>query len=89
VSEWIRCSEEQPPKNRAFIFQYFGGIGVGHWGQCFTTIIGNSERTHEAYILYNTCESYDGNGLKEYTWQEDYMIEMEVNWMPLPIPPDK
>lgn len=81
--EWIDCKSEFPPKKGKFLFKYHYGIGLGEWGQCYTIFNGNSERTHEAYILILwPTEILDGR--EPFQWKEDYMIDMEVFWMPLP-----
>ena len=88
MSEWIKCSDRLPPKLGKFIYNYYYGIGLGEWGQCYTIINGNSERTHEAYILILwPHEILDG--LFPYEWNDERMIEMEVNWMPLPDAPNE
>jgi hypothetical protein len=77
--EWIDCKTQMPPKNRKFLFSYYYGIGLGEWGQCYTTINGNSERTHEAYILVLSPAALL-NPEEPFTWDESYMIYMEVKW---------
>lgn len=86
--EWIKCSDKMPPKLDKFLFHYWCGIGIGSWGKCYTIINGNSERTHESYILILwPCDILGGED--PYCWDENYMIEMEVQWMPLPKPPEE
>ncbi len=83
MSEWSKCSEKQPPKDVKFLYYYYGGIGLGQWSQCYTDIIGNSERTHEGYILIlHPSEINDGQD----PWQTEIedMIACEMFWMPLP-----
>ena len=81
--DWISVEDEAAPKKGKFLFSYHYGIGLGQWGQCFTTINGNSERTHEAYILI-LWPSEILEGEKPFEWDEEFMKEMEVSWMPLP-----
>ena len=86
--EWVKCAKKMPPKDQKFLFHYFYGTGIGEWGQCYSIINGNSERTHEAYILVLwPSEINDGNS--PFIWDENYMNEMEVFWMLLPDPPEK
>ena len=84
--EWVKCSDQMPPKDKKFIFNYCYGIGLGQWGKCYKTRNGNSERTYDAYIfILHPSEIIDGN--PPFFFTEEYMIEMEVKWMPLPHPP--
>jgi Protein of unknown function (DUF551) len=86
-NKWISVKDQMPPKDKKFIFSYHYGEGLGQWGQCYTTINGNSERTHESYILVlHPSEISDGND--PFKWDEEYMIYMEVKWMQLPKPPE-
>jgi len=83
---WISCKDNLPPKDKKFLFSYHYGIGIGQWGQCYTVINGNSERTHEAFILIlHPLEILDGS--EPFQWNESYMKEMNVSWMPLPKEP--
>lgn len=83
--EWFECKHTPAPKKGKFLFSYHFGIGIGEWGQCYTTINGNSERTHHAYILILwPSEILEGD--VPFEWDEEYMIEMEVSWGPLPQP---
>jgi hypothetical protein len=76
---WFDCKETPAPKEGKFLFHYDHGIGLGQWGQCYTTINGNSERTHEAYILIlHPSEILDGS--EPYCWSHEKMIEMGVSW---------
>lgn len=84
---WIKCKNALPPKDCKFLFAYYFGIGLGVWAQCYKTVNGNSERTHEAYILI-LHPSDILNGDDPFCWDEKYMIEMDVSWMPLPKPPE-
>ena len=85
--KWIKCSEQMAPKDEKFLFCYHSGIGFGQFGQCYTTINGNSERTHTAYILcLSTQDILDGEDLFE--WDKNKVIEMDVYWMPLPSIPE-
>ena len=87
MGEWISVKDLPARKNNKFLFSYFGGIGLGCWGQAYTTINGNSERTHEAYFLVlNPCDISEDQG-EPFEWDEEKMIEMEVSWMALPKPP--
>ena len=49
--KWIKCSDQPAPKDRKFLFSYYYGVGIGRHGQCFTTIIGNSERTDRKSVV--------------------------------------
>ncbi len=83
MSEWIKASDMMPPKDCKFLFSYYYGIGLGEWGQAYTIINGNSERTHESYILIlHPSEINDGE--LPFVWKEDKIIEMQVKWMNLP-----
>jgi Protein of unknown function (DUF551) len=85
--QWIKCSDRLPPKDTKFLYSYHCGIGLGQWGECYTVIRGNSERTHHAYILIlHPCEILDGND--PWSCDEKTMIEMEMSWMPLPEVPN-
>lgn len=86
MSEWISSKDQHPPKHEKFLFSYEYGIGLGEWGLCYTEINGNSERTHEAYILILwPSEINDGNcPMTFHTYQ---IVEMDFLWMPLPLPP--
>lgn len=84
---WIKCSEKMPPKDKKFLFSYFAGIGIAKWGTTFKIINGNSERTEEKYILVLEPDFMVGNIDEPFEWNEKYMIEMDVSWMPLPSPP--
>jgi|GEM_PF-7028501 hypothetical protein len=79
---WIKCEEKEAPKNEKFLFKYHYGIGLGEYGQCYTTFNGNSERTHEAYILILHPSEWEEKN--PFEWSHERMIEMEVSWMPLP-----
>ncbi len=81
--KWISVKHLLPPKKTKFLFSYHYGIGLGEWGQCYTIINGNSERTHEAYILI-LWPSEILNGENPLQFDEKKMIEMEISWMPLP-----
>ena len=87
--EWIKCSDNLPPKNIKFLFSYFYGVGIGCWGQCFTIINGNSERTHESYILILNPELMVGDQDQPIEWNEATMIDWDVYWMPLPKSPEE
>jgi len=87
--KWIKIEDQSPPKDKVFLFSYFYGIGLACWGQCFTTINGNSERTHEAYILILNPDLMVGNQGEPMEWDEECMKTMEVSWMPLPNPPEE
>jgi hypothetical protein len=83
MNEWISVKDKPAPKEGKFLFKYYYGIGLGEWAQCYTIFNGNSERTHQAYILILwPSEILDGKD--PFEWNEEYMIEMEVSWMPLP-----
>lgn len=86
-NKWINCEEKMPPKNKKFLFSYYFGIGLGCWGQCFTTINGNSERTHEAYVMVLDPHLMVGNQEEPFEWSEQYIKEMDVFWMDLPNEP--
>ena len=80
---WIDCKKCHPPKNAKFLYKYHYGIGLGQWGKCYTTVNGNSERTHESYILVlHPAELLDHG--HPFEWNEEKMVEMEVLWRPLP-----
>ena len=84
--KWISVKQEMPPKDKKFLFSYHCGEGLGEWGQCYTVFNGNSERTHEAYILILWPSAIlDGN--EPFCWSEEKLIEMDVKWMLLPKPP--
>ena len=86
--EWISVKDKLPPKDSKFLFSYFYGIGLGQYGQCYEILNGNSERTHNGYILILwPTEILDGSS--PMTFEEDQMIEMEMHWMPLPYRPDQ
>lgn len=86
MSEWIKCSDNSAPKEGKFLFNYYYGTGLGEWGQCYTIINGNSERTHEAYILVLwPSEILDGSN--PIIFSEEIMKDMKMSWMPLPQPP--
>ena len=84
---WISVKDKPAPREGKFLFSYYYGIGLGKWGQCYTTRNSNSERTHEAYILV-LWPSQILDGQSPFQWTEEIMIEMEVYWMPLPNPPN-
>jgi hypothetical protein len=83
-NKWVECVKKFPPKNKKFLFSYDYGIGIGAWGQCFSVINGNSERTHEAYILVLNPHLMVGNQEEPFKWDENKMLDMEVKWMDLP-----
>jgi hypothetical protein len=87
--EWIKCSDQLAPKDKKFLFSYHCGIGLGCWGQAYTTINGNSERTYHSYFLVLTPMDISENDGEPFIWGEKKMIEMEVSWMPLPDKPDQ
>ncbi len=87
MNEWISVKDKPAPKNGKFLFHYHYGIGLGSWGQAYTTINGNSERTHEIYFL--VLWPRDVSEEEPMEFDEKKMIEMEVSWMPLPAPPDE
>ena len=80
---WNSVKSIPAPKNEKFLFSYDYGIGLGQWGQCYTVINGNSERTHEAYILIlHPSEILDG--AEPFCWDHERMVSMDVYWLPLP-----
>lgn len=80
MNDWKYCKDELPPKNKIFVFNFYENIGLGRWGQCYTVFKGNSERTHEAYILIiDPQQILDGED--PYEWQDERMIEKELKWM--------
>lgn len=84
--EWISVKNKAAAKNGKFLFNYHCGTGIGEWGQAYTITNGNSERSHAAYILVlDPISINDGN--EPFQWTEEYMIHMDVLWMPLPPPP--
>lgn len=83
-NQWIKCSDILPPKKGKFLFHYHCGIGLGSWGQAYTLINGNSERTHKIYFLVLWPMDISENSDEPMRWNEEKMIEMEVSWMPLP-----
>ena len=84
---WISVKDEMAPKKGKFLFHYHCGVGLGAWGQSYTDIHGNSERTHEAYFLVLWPQHVSENDGENFEWDEDKMIEMDFYWMPLPKPP--
>jgi hypothetical protein len=85
--EWISVKIKTAPKDSKFLFSYHCGIGLGAWGQAYTNINGNSERTHSLYFLVLCPMDISENNGEPFQWNEDKMIEMEVYWMPLPKSP--
>lgn len=85
---WIKCSEQMPPKDAKFLFHYHYGIGLGNWGNHYKIINGNSERVFDGYCLI-LWPSEINQGQSPFQWTEKDMLEMEVSWMPLPEPPDE
>lgn len=85
--KWISVKNQPAPKKGKFLFHYHCGIGLGSWGQAYTTIYGNSERTHEIYFLVLWPMDISENNGEPFQWNEEKMIEMEVKWMPLPEAP--
>lgn len=83
MDKWIKCIDLPAPKDGKFLFSYHYGIGLGEWGQCYTVINGNSERTHDAYILI-LWPSEILDGLDPIEFSEEKMIEMNVKWMDMP-----
>lgn len=86
--KWISVRNELAPKSGKFLFYYHCGVGLGSWGQAYTTINGNSERTHKTYFLVLWPMDISENDGEPFQWNEDKMIEMNIYWMPLPLPPD-
>lgn len=87
MSEWISVKDKAAPKTGKFLFYYHCGIGLGCWTQAYTTINGNSERTHKCYFLVLwPCDISENDG-EPMQWSDDKMIEMDMYWMPLPNPP--
>lgn len=86
--EWISVKNCPAPKEEKFLFHYHCGIGLGCWGQAFTSTNGNSERTHKIYFLVLWPMDISENDGEPMQWDEEKMIEMEVSWMPLPNPPN-
>ena len=84
--EWISTKHKLPPKEGKFLFSYYYGIGLGEYGQCYTTINGNSERTHKCYILILWPSEIE-EGREPYKWDEEKVKEMDLYWMPLPQSP--
>lgn len=89
MSKWISVKDEPAPKKEKFLFSYYYGVGLGAWGQAYTTINGNSERTHEIYFLVLCPMDISENESEPMQWNERKMIEMDVFWMPLPAPPEE
>jgi hypothetical protein len=87
MTEWIKCSTKMPPKQEKFLFHYDFGTGLGDWGQTYEIINGNSERRDERYILILWPSEVLESSMNIFEWNEEKMIEMEVYWQPLPIPP--
>jgi hypothetical protein len=84
MNEWISVKDEPAPKTGKFLFYYHCGIGLGSWGQAYTTINGNSERTHHVYFLVLWPQDISENDGEPMQWWESKMIEMDVYWRPLP-----
>ena len=86
--KWIKCSEKLPPKQEKFLFHYYYGIGLGSWGTKYTYFDGDSwDQGEKIYLLILwPQEARDSKG-DIYEWDENYMIEMGVSWMPLPKSP--
>lgn len=82
-NHWINAQDTLPTKRRKFLFSYHSGTGLGQWGQCYTIINGNSERTHEAYILILDPQSIL-DGEEPFQWNDKKILEMEVSWMEIP-----
>ena len=87
MNEWISVKDKSPPKDQKFLFSYYAGIRLAQWRQCYTTINGNIERTHEAFCL--VLEPFDESEDERFEWPEDYLKYLDVYWMPLPKPPEK
>lgn len=85
--EWISVKNKEAPKTRKFLFYYHCGIGLGNWGQAYTCINGNSERTHKSYFLVLWPMDISENDGEPMQWDEKKMIEMEMYWMEIPKPP--
>lgn len=81
--EWISVKNQPAPKEGKFLFSYHCGVGLGAWGQAYTTIQGNSERTHKLYFLVLWPMDISDDG-EPFQWDESKMIEMDVYWMNLP-----
>ncbi len=87
MTDWISVKDEEAPKQEKFLFSYHYGVGLGSWGQAYTTINGNSERTHEVYFLVLCPMDISENDGEPMQWTEEKMVEMDVKWMPLPHAP--
>lgn len=87
IMKWMRVQDQLPPKDVKFLFHYEYGTGLGEWNQCFTTINGNRERTHEGYILI-TWPSAINDGEAPWDCDEKYMLRFEMFWMFLPKEPE-
>ena len=88
MTEWIKCTDEMPPKDRKFLFYYHCGMGLGAYGQGYTNILGNSERTHKIYFLVLWPMDISENDGEPFQWNEEKLIEMKVLWRGLPDPPE-
>jgi hypothetical protein len=84
IMEWISVKVKMAPKNEKFLFDYHCGTGLGCWGQGYTDINGNSERTHEIYFLVLWPRDISENTTEPMQWSEEKMKEMDVFWTPLP-----
>lgn len=80
MNEWISVKNIPAPKEEKFLFSYRCGVGLGAWGQAYTTIYGNSERTHELYFLVLWPMDISENDGEPMQWTETKMIEMDVHW---------
>ncbi len=86
---WISVNDKEVPKTGKFLFSYHCGIGLVSWGQAYTTVNGNSERTHEIYFLILWPQDISENNGEPMQWNDEKMKEMDVYWMPLPEMPNE
>ncbi len=84
--KWVSVKKQPAPKEGKFLFSYHCGVGLASWGQAYTTINGNSERTHELYFLVLCPMDITENECEPMQWNEEKMVEMDVYWMPVPLP---
>lgn len=85
--EWISCKNQSAPKNGKFLFHYHQGIGLGEWSSTYEHSNGDSWLTNVQKYLLIIWPSDILHGDSPFEWDEGFMIDMDVKWMPLPNPP--
>lgn len=92
MNEWIKATDQMPPKESKFLFHYYFGIGIGDWSRIYHFQDGGHSYLSDEYrycLVLWASEHKKGMEEKAMQWDEEKLIEMKISWMPLPKPPEE